>query len=411
MRKITTLIFALALFLGMLTLSLRELRNWQVPGAAGNMALDTSVVSFLPNGISSSEIPEKISLYESRETAITRGIADVSPAVVGISTTQIRYSQSPRMSDPFWRFIMPGTPRWFQEKDAVIGSGFIYDEDGYIITNAHVVENAIEIIVTLANGSQHIADVVGIDEKTDLAIIKITDPGKYPAARLGNSDEIIMGEWVIALGNPFGLFNESKMPIATLGIISSLHMNFGFQEPGRIYQDMIQTDASINSGNSGGPLVNSEGEVIGINTFIFSGGNNSGSIGIGFALPINRAIGIIDELRRKGFVDRNYSTGISYRPNDPRTAKLLNFGSEVGVVVVGVKDGSPAHRSGVEVGDLIVGLDGQQIQTDDDIFTYFNLQDLKNGDQLILNILRQQESMAIPIILGETLIPSESIAN
>ncbi|MBT4034310.1 MAG: trypsin-like serine protease [Candidatus Marinimicrobia bacterium] len=407
MKKITTLIFALALFLGMLTLSLRELRNWQIPGVSEYTTAIVVDDNLAPANISPAEIPEKISLYDSRETAITRGIADVSPTVVGISTTQIRYSQSPLMSDPFWRFIMPGTPRWFQEKEAVIGSGFIYDEDGYIITNAHVVENAVEIMVTLANGSQHKAEVVGIDEKTDLAIIKILDPGKYPAAELGNSDQIILGEWVIALGNPFGLFSESKMPIATAGIISSLHMDFGFQQSGRIYQDMIQTDASINSGNSGGPLVNAEGQVVGINTFIFSGGNHSGSIGIGFALPINRAIGIIDELRAKGFVDRNYSTGISYRPNNPRTAQLLNLGSNVGVVVVGVKDGSPAHRGGVEVGDLIVGLDGQQIQTDDDIFTYFNLQDLKNGDQLTLNILRQTESMALPIILGETVVPSE----
>ncbi|NQT62095.1 MAG: trypsin-like peptidase domain-containing protein [Candidatus Marinimicrobia bacterium] len=407
MKKITTLIFALALFLGMLTLSLRELRNWQIPGISEYTTAIVEDDSLVAPSISPAEIPEKISLYGSRETAITRGIADVSPTVVGISTTQIRYSQSPLISDPFWRFIMPGTPRWFQEKEAVIGSGFIYDEDGYIITNAHVVENAVEIMVTLANGTQHKAEVVGIDEKTDLAIIKIIDPGKYPAAELGNSDQIILGEWVIALGNPFGLFSESKMPIATAGIISSLHMDFGFQQSGRIYQDMIQTDASINSGNSGGPLVNSEGQVVGINTFIFSGGNHSGSIGIGFALPINRAIGIIDELRAKGFVDRNYSTGISYRPNNPRTAQLLNLGSNVGVVVVGVKDGSPAHRGGVEVGDLIVGVDGQHIQTDDDIFNYFNLQDLKNGDQLTLNILRQAEGMAMPIILGETVVPSE----
>ena len=407
MKKITTFTFALALFLGMFTLSLRELRNWQIPGVSEFTSSNVLEENLVSANLSPAEIPEKVSLYDSRETAITRGIADVSPSVVGISTTQIRYSQSPLMSDPFWRFIMPGTPRWFQEKDAVIGSGFIYDADGYIITNAHVVENAVDITVTMADGSSRSAEAVGIDEKTDLAIIKITDPGKYQAAQLGNSDEIIMGEWVIALGNPFGLFSESKMPIATAGIISSLHMDFGFQQPGRIYQDMIQTDASINSGNSGGPLVNSTGQVVGINTFIFSGGNNSGSIGIGFALPINRAIGIIDELRSKGFINRNYSTGISYRPNNSRTAQLLNLGSNVGVVVVGVKDGSPADRGGIEVGDLIVGLDGQRIQTDDDIFTYFNLQDLKNGDQLTLNILRQKDSMAIPIILGETVAPSD----
>jgi len=407
MKKLTLLIFALALFLGMLTLSLRELRNWQIPGVTEYTRAEVAPLDSNTVTISSAEYPERVSLYQSRETAITRGIADVSPAVVGISTTQIRYSQSPLMSDPFWRFIMPGTPRWFQEKDAVVGSGFIYDSDGYIITNAHVVENAIDITVTMADGSSHSGEIVGIDEKTDLAIIKTTNPGDFTAAKLGNSDEIIMGEWVIAMGNPFGLFNESKMPIATAGIISSLHMDFGFQQSGRIYQDMIQTDASINSGNSGGPLVNSRGEVIGINTFIFSGGDNSGSIGIGFALPINRAIGIIDELRQKGFVDRNYSTGISYRPNNPRTARLLSLGSDYGVVVVGVKDGSPANRSGVEVGDLIVGLDGQRILTDDDIFTYFNLQDLKKGDQLVLNILRQEESMAIPIVLGETVSSSK----
>ena len=407
MKRITTFLFALALFLGMFTFSLKELRNWQLPEGLPQPTPTAIPDTQAAINIPVYEIPEKIPLHQSRETAITRGIADVSPAVVGISTTQLRYTQSPLMSDPFWRFIMPGTPRWFQEKDAVVGSGFIYDEAGYIITNAHVVENAIEIMVTMADGTSHSAEIVGVDEKTDLAIIKTMQTGNFKAAKLGNSDEIIMGEWVIAMGNPFGLFNESKMPIATAGIISSLHMDFGFQQSGRIYQDMIQTDASINSGNSGGPLVNSQGEVVGINTFIFSGSNTNGSIGIGFALPINRAITIIDELRRQGFVDRNYSTGISYRPNNTRTAQLLGLGADYGVVVVGVKDGSPADRSGIQVGDLIVGVDGKQIQTDDDIFAYFNLQDLKKGDQLTLNILRLKESMAIPIVLGETII-SES---
>ncbi len=402
MKKLTVLIFALALFLGMLTLSLREIRNWQLTQSTPVDTSFTGAISPQASLLNQSEIPAKTNLFESRETAITNGIADVSPAVVGISVTQIRYSQSPVMSDPFWRFMMPGTPSWFQEKVSSIGSGFIYDAKGFIITNAHVVENPVDITVTLANGTQHGAELIGIDEKTDLALLKIKDMGNYKAATLGNSDHIIMGEWAIAIGNPFGLFSKSKMPIATAGIISSLHMDFGFQQSGRVYQDMIQTDASINSGNSGGPLVNARGEVIGINTFIYSGGNNSGSIGIGFALPINRAMVIIDELRNKGFVNRNYSTGISYRPNNPRTAKLLNLGSDVGVVVVDVKDGSPAERGGIEVGDLIIGLDGQRIQTDDDIFTYFNLQDLKNGDQLILNILRQGQTRAMPIILGET---------
>lgn len=402
MKKLTTLIFAMALFLGMLTLSLKEIRNWRL---STNSPVDTVVLNTATAPVESvkrSELPQPIPLEASRETAITRGIAAISPSVVGIAVTQIRYSQSPAMSDPFWRFMMPGTPRWFQEKVSSIGSGFIYDPNGFIITNAHVVENAIDITVTLADGTQHVANLIGIDEKTDLALIKIDDEGNYPAAELGNSDQILMGEWVIALGNPFGLFSESRMPIATAGIISSLHMDFGFQQSGRVYQDMIQTDASINSGNSGGPLVNSEGQVVGINTFIFSGNNNSGSIGIGFAQPINRAMLIVDELRKIGFIDRNYSTGISYRNNSARTAQLLNLSTAVGVLVVGVKDGSPAQRAGVEVGDLIVGLDGIGIETDDDIFTYFITQNLRSGDQLVLNIYRQDGRKDIPIVLGET---------
>ncbi len=402
MKKITTLIFALALFLGMLTLSLREIRNWQLSDMAPAYPVKEPQVSPAAAQITPDVEPERISLVDSRETAITRGIANVSPAVVGISVTQIRYSQSPVMADPFWRFMMPGTPRWFQEKVSSLGSGFIYDVQGFIITNAHVVEQAVDITVTLADGSQHGADLIGIDKKTDLALIKIKDQGKYHAAQLGNSDEIIMGEWIIALGNPFGLFSESRMPIATAGIVSSLHMDFGFQQSGRVYQDMIQTDASINSGNSGGPLVNSHGQVIGINTFIFSGENNSGSIGIGFALPINRAMVIIDELRSKGFVDRNYSTGIMYRDNNVRNARLFDLSISTGVIVIGIKDGSPAQRAGIQAGDLIVGLEGQRIQTNDDIFAYFISHNLKSGDQLVLNILRGDTRLDMPIILGET---------
>lgn len=404
MQKLTTFIFALALFLGMLTLSLREIRNWSLPDPDQTSVETASPVESLPASPATlqMEAPMITSLVDSRENAISRGISQVSPAVVGISVTQIRYSQSPAMSDPFWRFMLPGTPRWFQEKVKSIGSGFIYDPEGFIITNAHVVENALDITVTLADGSQHAADLIGIDEQTDLALIRIKDRGRYPAVELGNSNEIIMGEWVIALGNPFGLFSESRMPIATAGIVSSLHMDFGFQQSGRVYQDMIQTDASINSGNSGGPLVNALGQVIGINTFIFSGGNNSGSIGIGFALPINRAMVIIDELRSNGFIDRNYSTGMSYRNNSPRLAQLFDLGSNTGVIVVQIKEGSPAERAGVRVMDVILGLDGQAIQSDVDIVTYFIGQNLRRGDQLVLNILRQNQRMDLPLELGET---------
>lgn len=402
MRRFSILLFATALFLGMLTLTLRELRNWELTDLFGQDDPGNTNQTQIEPEATPSRIIEPSDLDWSRETAITRGISDVAPAVVGISVTQIRYTQSTLMNDPFWRLMMPGTPRWFQEKVTSVGSGFIYDRQGYIITNAHVVENPEEINVTLADGSQHKANLVGLDEKTDLAVIKILEDGNYPTVQLGNSDNIIMGEWVIALGNPLGLFSESRMPIATAGIISSLHMDFGVQQYGRVYQDMIQTDASINSGNSGGPLVNSQGEVIGINTFIYSAGNNTGSIGIGFALPINRAMDIIEELRSTGFVDRNYSTGMSYLNNNASMAQLFNLSSASGVLVSRIKVGSPAEKGGVQVGDLIIGLDGEAIGNVDDIFAYFIGKNLKRGDRISLNILRQSERKDIAIELAET---------
>ncbi|MCF7822531.1 MAG: trypsin-like peptidase domain-containing protein [Candidatus Marinimicrobia bacterium] len=401
MKKFTTFIFAMALFLGMLTLSLRELRNWKL-GSVESAETVASEPLVQDANLSSTENPLPIPLEWSRETAITRGIADVAPAVVGITVTQIRYSQSPLMSDPFWRMMMPQAPSWVQETVSSIGSGFIYDSQGYIITNAHVVENPQDITVTLADGTQHIASLIGIDEKTDLALIKIKHDGSYPTVHLGDSNAIIMGEWVIALGNPFGLFSESRMPIATAGIISSLHMDFGFQQSGRVYQDMIQTDASINAGNSGGPLVNSQGQVIGINTFIYSGANNSGSIGIGFALPINKAMEIINELRKTGYVDRNYSTGLSYRNNNARIARLLSLPTSTGVLVNGVKEGSPAERAGIMIGDLIIGLEGERVEKLDDILAYLIGQNMKLGDELLLHILRNNERKDISILLGET---------
>lgn len=400
MKRISILLFAAALFLGMLTLTLHELRSWRLSDFLGREAVEEVAASpeDLPVEPAQRVLPTQLDW--SRETAITKGISDVAPAVVGISVTQIRYTQSKLMSDPFWRLMMPSAPRWFRESS--IGSGFIYDSKGYIITNAHVVENPEQITVTLADGTQHSADLVGIDEKTDLAIIKIQDEGRYPTVALGNSDNIIMGEWVIAMGNPFGLFSESRMPIATAGIISSLHMDFGFQQDGRVYQDMIQTDASINSGNSGGPLVNAQGEVIGINTFIFTKSNASGSIGIGFALPINRAMDIIAELRNTGFVDRNYSTGMGYRNNNATIAELLKLSTSTGVLVGSIVAGSPAERAGVLVGDLIVGLDGEGIGNVDDLFAYFIGKNLKRGDNLNLNIFRQNERKDILIELAET---------
>ena len=168
--------------------------------------------------------------------------------------------------DPFWDDFFPSTRSYKIES---FGSGLIFDEEGYIITNEHVIRNASEIIVTTGGGEKYEAILVGSDELTDLALLKI-NYNSLIDIHLGDSDELIIGEWVIALGNPLGLFDVSNKATATIGIVSSLNMDFGKKESGRVYQNMIQTDASINPGNSGGPLVNALGEVIGINTFIMT---------------------------------------------------------------------------------------------------------------------------------------------
>ena len=244
-------------------------------------------------------------IESSRRTAITSAIEKVGPAVACINVEQHVSAYSSQ--DPFFRYFFP--PEIYPMKSS--GSGVVISPDGYVLTNTHVVEKASKITVTLSGGEEYNAEVVGIDKTSDLALL-LLEGRDFPYAQLGDSDGLIVGEWVIALGNPFELFSISNQPTASVGIISANHMDFGMQEEsGRVLQNMIQTDAAINPGNSGGPLVNSNGEVIGINTFIFTGSNfNKGSIGIGFAIPINTAKRIAKELKTSGSIDRSFTTGL-----------------------------------------------------------------------------------------------------
>ena len=239
----------------------------------------------------------QITVDNSRQNAITVAIEKVSSAVASINVTQVeQYAISPFQRDPWFEYFFPPEIRQREVKGS--GSGIVISPDGYVLTNDHVVENASKIIVTLKGGKQYDADIVGVDELTDLALLKL-DGKNFPYVKMGNSDNLIIGEWVIALGNPFGLFDVNQQPTATIGIISGKDLDFGLQN-GKVFQSMIQTDAAINPGNSGGPLVNSRGELIGINTFIYTGDSSrQGSIGIGFAIPINRARRIAEELKSK----------------------------------------------------------------------------------------------------------------
>ena len=228
-------------------------------------------------------------IYDERHNAITKAVAKASPGVVGINVTAIEEYTDPFFrffeDDPFFRYFF-GDRFKYRVPVRSLGSGFIISPDGYIVTNDHVVGNAKEIVVTLSTGEKYKARLVGRDPVSDIAVLKIDAKKNLPYLTLGNSDDVIIGEWAIAMGNPFGLFELGNKPTVTVGVISAVKMNLHSVE-GRVYRDMIQTDAAINSGNSGGPLLNALGEVIGINTVIYT--PNQGNVGVGFAIPINRA--------------------------------------------------------------------------------------------------------------------------
>jgi serine protease Do len=333
-----------------------------------------------------------------RQNVLTRAIEQVSPAVAGINVIKLQKGPSSYRTlfdDPFWSYMFPETYRRVES----LGSGLVISSDGYVVTNAHVVENAAEVIVTLPGGQQHEVEDIYTDRLTDIALLKI-DGHDLPAAKLGNSDDIIIGEWVVALGNPLGLFEIGKQPTATAGIISGLHMDFGHKEPGRVYQDMIQTDASINQGNSGGPLVNAAGEVIGINSFIFTQNQYSaGSIGIGFAIPIDRVKEVVEELKSKGRIDRSFTMGLSGRPLDRYAQEYLKVPSARGFLITVVEDNGPGAKGGLEPGDVILEVNDRSVKSKRDIINVVEEDLLKPGDTVVLKIWRSQRQSRVSLIL------------
>ncbi len=339
-------------------------------------------------------------ITNSRRNAITMAIEKANDAIVGINVTQIRESRRSLYSDdPFFRFFYPGMiPRQAVKS---LGSGFVISADGYILTNEHVVHNASEIVVALADGTTENADLIGSDYITDIALIKIRDKD-YPFVRLGDSDDIIIGEWVIAVGNPFGLFEINAKPTVTVGVVSAVDRDFGRQRNDRVYQDMIQTDAAINQGNSGGPLLNSLGEVIGINTFIYTGNDyNTGSIGLGFAIPSNRIIRVLKDLKQYGEVNRRWTTGLSVEEIPPMVARYFRLQANNGVIVTNVEKDSPAYFAKIESGDIIVAINEKKIQNENDIWKVIDNSDLRGGDKLNLTVIRDKKTQNFILILKE----------
>ena len=311
----------------------------------------------------------------------------VLPAVVNITSTSVSFD--------FFYGVVP-------EQGA--GSGFIIDKEGHIVTNFHVIANARQLEVTLANKKKYKAEVIGADRSHDLAVIKISAPG-LSVATLGDSSHLQVGQKVYAIGNPFGMFSGTM----TRGIVSSIR---SVREPDGVYIDeAIQTDAAINPGNSGGPLLNSKGEVIGINTMIAgTAGQNSG---IGFAIPINTAKAVLNDLVTFGRVKRP-ALGIRSLPIGPELAQQLGLPADYGVLIISVAPGSAAERAGLRGGterayignipimlggDLIVAIDGQEIVDQQDLSHVMN--NHRAGDAVTVTIYRNKRKMDVKVTLGE----------
>ena len=335
--------------------------------------------------------------------AVSQGLPDfatlakrVGPSVVNVSTTQVRKAAADTPSpfdsdDPmsqFWqRFFGGRMPRGGSQRQTGLGSGFIIDRNGTILTNYHVVDGAQKISVTLSDGKTYDAKVIGKDQKTDIAVIKIDAGQDLPAVTLGDSDRLEVGEWVMAIGNPFGLDHT-----VTSGIVSAKGRQIG-QGP---YDNFIQTDASINPGNSGGPLINLRGEVVGITTAIYS--QSGGNIGIGFAIPTNSVKELLPQLKDKGRVVRGY-LGTTVQKITPEIADSLGLKQQRGALVADVMRGSPAERAGIKTGDIITEFNSKEVKDSAELPAL--VARVAPGTTASIKVLRDGKEISLPITVGE----------
>jgi serine protease Do len=356
--------------------------DWLSPSRAVNMMGESSSPE-LRSGL----LPDFVALAKK-----------VRPLVVNISTTQVSEGRGGQQEfgnpfgedDPFndfWKRFFGGPVPRGPQRQRSLGSGFIIDADGSILTNNHVVENAQKILVKLSDEQEYEAKVVGRDPKTDIAIIKINTQTGLTAASLGDSDNLEVGEWVMAIGNPFGLDST-----VTSGIVSAKGRHIG-QGP---YDNFIQTDASINPGNSGGPLINLRGEVVGINTAIFS--RSGGNIGIGFAIPINLVKELLPQLRGKGKVTRGY-LGVLIQKVTPEIADSLGMDKGRGALVANVSKDGPAEKAGVKVGDVIIEFDGKEIKDSGDLPIIVARTPVDR--RVRMKVLRDKKELQLTVSVGE----------
>ncbi|HIJ82109.1 MAG TPA: Do family serine endopeptidase [Desulfuromonadales bacterium] len=321
----------------------------------------------------------------------------LNPTVVNIrSAKNVKQKQRQRRSpqqnpfgnnffDDFFNRFFDEMPQQRPRREQSLGTGFIISDDGYILTNNHVVNGADEVMVKLSDGREVKGEIKGLDEKVDIALIKINEKGKLPFADLGDSDALEVGEWVMAIGNPFGLSHT-----VTAGIVSAKGRVIGSGP----YDDYIQTDASINPGNSGGPLFSAQGKVIGINTAIIAGGGG----GIGFAIPVNLAKSVVNQLRDTGKVTRGY-LGVRFQPLTADLAKSFGLESDKGALIASVEKDTPAERAGLKEGDIILEYDGKPINEGNELPRYVAATPIDKQVKLV--IFREAKKQTVTIVVGK----------
>ena len=391
-----------ALLLGALVLATQRSHNAAAPDSQGQ-ALSGGPgnevnLAAAPGADSVGAAPA--SLDTSRRTAIVSAAERVGPAVVTLSVVQTHVVQTSPIPfgdeffEPFFRDMIPQYR--YREQIPSMGSGFVISPNGYVLTNEHVVRGAEKITVILPDGRRFAGSVLGSHPQYDLAVVKI-EGKNLPIAPLGTSNDLMVGEWALAIGNPFGFLLNDTQPTVTAGVISATHRDIKSQGPNTgIYKNMIQTDAAINPGNSGGPLVNAKGDVIGINTFIFT--KSGGSEGIGFAIPIDVAKKVVEELLKYGKV-RNVWIGVRTWELTPYVAERLGTKDRNGLYVSVIERGSPADRAGVKVGDIIRRVNGTPISDVDQ--AYRALFGANVGDTISLTVERDGKLLTMSLALTE----------